>query len=75
MEPVFMYWNKVKYEGDDNFKKFKVTFNDGDKINGVIFKKEKDYFITSLSADVKIDKNVADLKDHKKIKEVIWRRL
>ena len=31
MEPVFMYWNKVKYEGDDNFEKFKVTFNDGDK--------------------------------------------
>ena len=39
-------------------------------MNGVIFKKEKNYFITSLSANVEIDKNVKDLKDYKKIKEV-----
>ena len=70
MEPVFMYWNKTKFKGSDNFKEFKVNFSDGDKLNGVIFKKEKIYFITSLSVNIEIDKNLKDLSDYKKIKEV-----
>ena len=43
MEPVFMYWNKLKFDGQSNFKEFKATFSDGNNLNGVIFKKEKDY--------------------------------
>ena len=70
MDPVFMYWNKVKFKGEDNFKEFKVTFSDGDNLDGVIFKKEKDYFITSLTANVKINKNLKDLEDYKKIEEI-----
>ena len=70
MEPTFMYWNDVKYVGDNNFKKFKVEFNDSDKLNGVIFKKDKDYFITSLSTNVQLKKNVKDLSDFEKIEEV-----
>ena len=70
MDPVFMYWNKIKFKGEDNFKEFKVTFSDGDNLDGVIFKKEKDYFITSLTANVKINKNLKDLKNYKKIEEI-----
>ena len=70
MEPVFMYWNDVKYVGDNNFKKFKVQFNDSDRLNGVVFKKNRDYFITSLSTNVKLNKDVKDLDDFKKIAEV-----
>ena len=70
MDPVFMYWNKIKFKGEDNFKEFEVTFSDGDNLDGVIFKKEKDYFITSLTANVKINKNLKDLKDYKKIEEI-----
>ena len=70
MEPSFMYWNDVKYVGESNFKKFKVEFNDSDKLNGAIFKKDKDYFITSLSTNVKLNKNVKGLNDFKKIEEV-----
>lgn len=51
-----MYWHEVKYIGDSNFKKFKVKFNDGGKLDGAIFKKDKDYFITSLSTNVKLKK-------------------
>ena len=65
-----MYWNKIKFDGNDNFKEFKVNFSDRDNLNGVIFKKEKNYFITSLSANVEIDKNLKDLKDYKKIEEL-----
>ena len=70
MEPVFMYWNDVKYVGDNDFKKFKLQFNDSDKLNGVIFKKDRDYFITSLSTNVKLNKNVKNLDDFEKISEV-----
>ena len=65
-----MYWSKIKFKGNDNFKEFKVNFSDGDNLNGVIFKKEKNYFITSLSANVEIDKDLKGLKDYKKIKEL-----
>ena len=70
MEPTFMYWHEVKYIGDSNFKKFKVKFNDGGKLDGAIFKKDKDYFITILSTNVKLKKNLLDLDDYKKIEEV-----
>ena len=70
MEPAFMYWSKIKFKGNDNFKEFTVNFSDGDNLNGVIFKKEKNYFITSLAANVEIDKNLKNLKDYKKIKEL-----
>ena len=70
MDPAFMYWNKIKFKGEDNFKEFKVTFSDGDNLDGVIFKKEKYYFITSLTANVKINKNLKDSKDYKKIEEI-----
>ena len=70
MEPVFMYWNKVKFEGDDNYKLFNVNFNDGDNLTGVLFKKEKKYFITSLSLNIEIEKDLKKLSDYKKIKEI-----
>ena len=37
MEPVFMYWDKIKFEDNNNFKDFKVKFSDGDSLNGVFF--------------------------------------
>ena len=65
-----MYWNKVKFEGDDNYKLFNVNFNDGDNLTGVLFKKEKNYFITSLSLNIEIEKDLKKLSDYKKIKEI-----
>ena len=70
MQPSFMYWNDAKFIGDSNFKKFTLKFNDSDKLNGVIFKKDMDYFITSLSANVKLIKDIKNLNDFKKIEEV-----
>ena len=69
MEPVFMYWNKIKFEGESNYKKFNVNFNDGDRLDGVIFKKNKNYYITSLTTDIKIEKKLTKLEDYNKIKE------
>ena len=47
MEPSFMYWSKLKFEGDKDYKKFNVNFSDGDRLDGVFFRKDKKYFITA----------------------------
>ena len=70
MEPGFMYWNDVKCVGDNTFKKFKVQFNDSNRLNGVIFRKDRDYFIISLSTIVKLNKDIKNLEDFKKIDEI-----
>ena len=69
MEPVFMYWDKIKFEDNNNFKDFKVKFSDGDSLNGVFFKKNKDFFIASMSAFISLEQDVKELKDYKQIKK------
>ena len=39
MDPVFMYWNKINFIGNDIFKKFMVEFSNGDRFDGVLFQK------------------------------------
>ena len=70
MDPVFMYWNKINFTGNDIFKKFMVEFSDGDRFDGVLFQKENDYFITSLSTNIKIEKDLTKLEDYDKIKKI-----
>ena len=70
MEPSFMYWSKLKFEGDKDYKKFNVNFSDGDRLDGVFFRKDKKYFIISLSTNIKIEKNLKKLEDYEKLKKV-----
>ena len=70
MDPVFMYWNKINFIGNNDFKKFMVEFSNGDRFNGVLFQKENDYFITSLSTNIKIEKDLTKLEDYDKIKKI-----
>ena len=70
MEPVFIFFNKIDFIGNNDFKKFNVEFSNGDRFDGVIFKKENDYFITSLSTNIKIEKDLKKLEDYEKIKKL-----
>ena len=56
MEPVFIYYKTLSF---DQNKRFTLEFSDGDLLEGVIFKKNKDYYITSMSCYVNqtVDKN------------------
>ena len=65
-----MYWSKLKFEGDKDYKKFNVNFSDGDRLDGVFFRKDKKYFIISLSTNIKIEKNLKKLEDYEKLKKV-----
>ena len=70
MEPVFIFFNKINFTGGDDFKKFSVEFSNGDKFDGVLFRKENDYYITSLSSNIKIEKDLKKLEDYEKIKKL-----
>ena len=70
MEPIFMYWNKIKFEDNNNFKDFKVKFTNGDNLVSVFFKKKKDYHITSMDAFLSLELDVKELKDYKEIKNI-----
>ena len=70
MDPVFIYWDKIKFTDRNDFKNFKVNFSNGDSLTGVLFKKNRDYFITSLSADVELQTNLNNLKDYDKIRKI-----
>ena len=54
MDPIFIYYNDLKFQ--DN-KIFTIEFSDGDQLDGVLFKKKKDYYLISMSCFIKITNN------------------
>ena len=69
MEPIFIYFDKVKFD-DSNVKTFTITFSDGDSLDGVFFKKTHDYYITSMSSLITIEKDLKESKDYDNIKKI-----
>ena len=67
MEPVFIYYNNLSF---DQNKMFMLEFSDGDLLEGVIFKKNKDHYITSMSCYVHLTADVTKLPQFDKIKEI-----
>ena len=59
MEPVFIYFDKITFDKTDNaLKTFTLSFSDGDALDGVLFKKTNDYYITSMICSVTIEKDL-----------------
>ena len=54
IEPTFIYYNNVTF---NEKKKFSIDFSDKDSLEGVVFKKNKDYYITSMACymDLTVD--------------------
>ena len=71
MEPVFIYFNKITFDKtDDESKTFTLSFSDGDALDGVLFKKTNDYYITSMVCSITIEKDFKELKDYDNIKKI-----
>ena len=71
MEPVFIYYDKVDFQND--YKVFKVDFSDSDNLQGVFFRKNREYHITSMSCFITLTpdlKELAHYDDIKKISEI-----
>ena len=69
MEPVFVYFDKVKFDNAD-LKTFTITFGDADSLDGVLFKKRNDYYITSMTSSITFEKDLTELKDYDNIKKI-----
>ena len=69
MEPIFIYCDKVKFQNDD-YKIFKVDFSDGDNLEGVFFRKNRDYYITSMSCFIALEQDLKELNHYADIKKI-----
>ena len=69
MEPIFIYFDKVKFD-NSNLKTFTIRFSDGDLLDGVLFKKTNDYYITSMTSEITLEKDYKELKDYDNIKKI-----
>ena len=69
MEPIFIYCDKVKFQNDD-YKIFKVDFSDGDNLEGVFFRKNRDYYITSMSCFITLEQDLKELNHYTDIKKI-----
>ena len=68
MDPVFIYYDKVNFEND--YKVFKVDFSDGDNLQAVFLKKNRDYQITSMSCFIKLSQDLKELAYYHDIKKI-----
>ena len=69
MEPIFVYFDKVKFDNSD-LKTFTVTFSDGDSLDGVLFRKTNDYYLTSMTSSITIEQDIKELNDYDDIKKI-----
>ena len=66
MEPTFIYYNNLTF---DDEKKFLIDFSDKHLLEGVIFKKNKNYYITSMMCYVDLIVYITKLPNYAKIKQ------
>ena len=67
MEPIFIYYNDLKFE--DN-KIFNVEFSNEDRLQGVMFLKKKGYYLTSMSCFIKLSNDLSELSQFEDIKKI-----
>ena len=70
MEPTFIYYSNVTFNSE---KKFSINFSDEDWLEGVVFKKNKDYYITSMTYYVDLTPNYAKIKQTPDLANAILR--
>ena len=64
MDLIFIYSNDLQFQ--DN-KSFTIDFSDDDRLQGVLFKKNKDYYLTSMSCFTEITNDLSELEHYSEI--------
>ena len=67
MDPVFIYYNNLEFQ--DN-KIFSINFNDGDRLQGILFRKSRDYYLTSISCFIEVTNDLSELEHYDNIKKI-----
>ena len=67
MEPIFIYYNDLKFK--DN-KVFTIEFSNADQLQGVMFNKLNDYYLTSITSFIQLTNHLTELIHFEKIKKI-----
>ena len=67
MDLIFIYYNDLKFQ--DN-KIFMIKFSNGNRLDGVLFKKKKDYYLVSMSCFIEITNDLSELTHYSNIKKI-----
>ena len=67
MEPIFIYYNNLKFK--DN-KVFTVEFSNEDQLQGITFRKAKDYYLTSMSCYIQLTNDISKLTHFEEIQTI-----
>ena len=67
MDPIFIYSNNLQFQ--DN-KSFTIDFSDNDRLDGILFKKNKDYYLTSMSCFIEITNDLSELEHYIEIIDI-----
>ena len=67
MDPIFIYSNNLQFQ--DN-KSFTINFSNNDRLDGVLFKKNKDYYLTSMSCFIEITNDLSELEHYIEIIDI-----
>ena len=66
MESTFVYYKNLTF---DDEKKFPINFSDEDLLKGVVFKKNKDCYITSMTCYLHLPVDITKLPNYRKMKQ------
>ena len=64
MDPIFIYGNNLQFQDNEPFT---INFSNGDRLHGLLFKKNKDYYLTSVSCFIEITNDLSELEHYSKI--------
>ena len=67
MDPIFIYSNNLQFQ--DN-KSFTIDFSNNDRLDGILFKKNKDYYLTSMSCFIEITNDLSELEHYIEIIDI-----
>ena len=67
MDPIFIYYNNLKFAEN---KKFTLEFSDRDILQGIIFRKNKDYFLMSLTCFIETENDITELMQYADIQKI-----
>ena len=67
MDPIFIYYNNLKFAEN---KKFTLEFSDGGMLEGIIFRKNGDYFLMSMTCFIEIENDITELMQYADIEKI-----
>ena len=70
MEPLFIYFNKLKFDKDE---KFVLDFSSDDEIRKILFRQSKYYFIISMDCFIELSNDAKSSTQYKKKRNFKYR--